>query len=111
MHYIIMLWDATLTYTQTIDLDNQSRSVRNNSEDILKEEFQWAIHLGLQAVILPPPCIHSHNYARVLRQLCCKVVGHQQVWVRIHLTSPLNFRNEGDINAMKDGWYTWDVFR
>ena len=63
--------------------------------------------------MIPPPKFVSFNYARVVKQLCQKIVGQQQVWVRVPLTMPLNCRDQNSApnGTPADGWYVWDAFR
>ena len=66
--------------SEWIDLDNSSVEIRKKAERIVKQEFQWASHLGLQAVIFPPPAVISPNFNRTVRQFCSDLC-HQQIWV------------------------------
>ena len=66
--------------SEWIDLDNPSPELRKKSEAIVKQEFQWASHLGLQAVIFPTPAVISPNFNRTIRQFCSDQC-HQQIWV------------------------------
>lgn len=58
--------------------------------------------------MIPPPRINSINYARLVKYMCQKIAGQQQVWVRIPMVTPLNARER---EAPEDGWYAWDSFR
>lgn len=83
----------------------------------------WACHLGLQAIVTPPPRARAPNYARLLRQLCSRIVGQQQVWVRVPVVSPLDGRDRGGLRSQHqetqvqsnvdttDGWAAWDALR
>jgi len=99
--------------SEWIDLDNSDVRVQQAGEQALQQESTWACHLGLQAVLLPPPSLVSPNYARVVRQMCAGTTApYQQLWVRIPLFTPLDYRNtrigRGDV---ADGWQVWDSFR
>ncbi len=90
----------------------------------------WACHLGLQAIVMPPPRIKAPNYARVLQQLCSRIVGQQQVWVRIPVSllpldgrdsrleqqqqppsPPLSHLRQQHDDGNVDGWTAWDSLR
>ena len=50
--------------------DSHNQVLRRDSEAALRQELEWAAHLGLQACILPiPPSLANSNYARVLNQV------------------------------------------
>ena len=66
--------------SEWIDLDNPSSDIRKQSEAIVKQDFQWASHMGLQAVIFPTPAVVSPNFNRTIRQFCSDLC-HQQIWV------------------------------
>ena len=95
--------------SEWIDLDCSNEKVRLTSEKILKEEFSWALHLGLQAIVLPTPHAHSPNYARVVMQLANKSSVYQNIWIRIPITAAFNSNNYS--NYDDDGWKVWDSFR
>eukprot|EP01041_Mallomonas_annulata_P008129 gene8129-16686_t len=110
--------------SEWIDLDNPSESIRKGSEQTLKQEFLWASHLGLQAVILPPPNLNSPNYARCIQQLSSKSI-YQQIWIRIPLNQSIDYHNNinkstnnhNNISNISlnhsnyDGWLAWDHLR
>ena len=59
--------------SEWIDCDNRDNKLRLASEKVLNQEFSWAIHLGLQVILLPGPSPRSCiNYARCLMQLAAK---------------------------------------
>ena len=70
------------TISEWVDLDNPALSVRKKAEKIVNQEFQWASHLGLQAVIFPIPSARCPNYCRTIRHFCDDSC-HQQIWVRL----------------------------
>jgi protein arginine N-methyltransferase 5 len=94
---------------------------------VLRSEVAWACHLGLQAALLPPPRPRAINYARCVKQLCQRIAGQQQLWLRVPLTQPLDFHDQCRSNSSSssssssssdsssvnssDGWYVWDAFR
>lgn len=95
------------------DFDNTSSSIQTASEDCLRQECSWACHLGLQAVLLPTPCLKAANYARVVKQICeAPFASFQQLWLRIPLSLELDCRNTAiGQGHVSDGWEVWDSFR
>lgn len=57
--------------SEWVDPDSPDPEVRRLSAAALKRELAWAAHLGLQAVLLPPPPrpMKAANYAQVLQQV------------------------------------------
>jgi len=78
-------------------LDSKTLSEVKASEAALKEEFAWATHLGLAAVLAPPPApgVVCSNYARQLNHLIVKAQMGMNVWLEI---------SHGD-------WAVWNRFR
>lgn len=105
--------------SEWIDCDSEEDHLRIASERALSEEFGWAIHLGLQAVMLPTPSLSCPNYARCVAQLAAQASIYQQMWIRIPLTTPFTSKNiRGDAGEQKrgyscnqDGWLLWNKFR
>ena len=68
---------------------------------------------------MPSPKLMSVNYSRILMQLSAKIVGQQQIWIRIPLVMPLDYHNIGHGHShlgstgasQEDGWYAWDSLR
>jgi type II protein arginine methyltransferase len=56
-----------------IDTDASDAALRRDSAAALQLELDWAVHLGLQAVILPPPpsLLKSANYSATLLKVRC----------------------------------------
>lgn len=118
--------------SEWLDLDNPSDAVRKASEEALKQEFSWACHLGLQAVLLPFPNRACPNFARCVQQMCSKAM-YQQIWIRIPLILPLHYNCSTSKNSSSsglsyenetaagitvreekesdDGWLAWDNIR
>jgi hypothetical protein len=72
----------------------------------------WACHLGLQAIVMPTPRLGSINYARILKQLSSRIVGQQQIWIRVPLMLPLDYHDVSQFQTDScDGWYAWDSVR
>jgi protein arginine N-methyltransferase 5 len=67
--------------SEWIDCDNPDPSIQKASEKALKQEFNWASHLGLQALVFPMPCLRSPNYAALIQQLCA--ASTYQVRIRV----------------------------
>ena len=99
------------TVSPWVDCDNPDARVRAASVAVLREEVAYGTHLGLQALVLPPPSVCAPNYAAVVKQLC-DGSAYQQLWVRVPLTMPLNFRNvRCKLAHVVDGWECWDNLR
>jgi len=84
-----------------LNFDSPEEWVRNNADKALKQEVSWASHLGLSAVLLPPPPANVSNYARALSSTL-KSAGYVQIWVRVPMTV---LRNE------RDPWVGWRTIR
>ncbi len=65
-----------------IQLDSPHPAVRARGETAFRAEIAWAAHLGLQAVLLPPPPADLANYARLV-QWACLSTQHMQFLVRV----------------------------
>ena len=94
-----------------LQLDSPHEAIRRRSEEAFKSEIAWAAHLGLQAVLLPPPPPGSANYARLL-QWACLSTQHMRFFVRVSIASP----REGDGgggggSSAADPWRCWDELR
>ena len=94
---------------------NLSNNTRLSSELSLVEEFSYACHLGLQAVLLPRPSLRCYpiNYIRNINSI--GNLAHSsggitriaiQLWVRIPLYIPVI-----DDDSNTDGWVIWDSIR
>ena len=94
-----------------IDCDNHDSSIQKSSEKAMRQEFAWACHLGLQALVFPIPSLRSPNFAAIIQQLCA-ASSYQQLWVKIPLLVPLDFRNSRlNLSHVTDGWEVWDSLR
>ena len=90
-----------------LQLDSPHDAIRRRSEEAFKAEIAWAAHLGLQAVLLPPPSPESSNYARLL-QWACLSTQHMRFFVRVPIASAC----EGaDGSSAADPWRCWDMLR
>ena len=67
-----------------IDCDNPDPVIQKTSEKALRQEFAWAAHLGLQALVFQIPSLRSPNFASILQHLCA-TSSYQQLWVKIPL--------------------------
>ena len=100
--------------SEWIDCDNDKIHLRIASEKALYDEFGWAMHLGLQAVMLPTPSLSCPNYARCVAQLAAQASIYQQIWIRIPITTPFTSRNINGRESSsynQDGWLLWNSFR
>lgn len=84
-----------------IDPDNGDASIQKSAELTLRGEINWALHLGLQAIVLPTPRLFAPNYARMLTQICNlnapvnnAVVYFQELWVKIPILLPMTYHYE-----------------
>ena len=94
-----------------IDCDNPDPIIQKTSEKALRQEFAWAAHLGLQALVFQIPSLRSPNFASILQHLCATST-YQQLWVKIPLILPLDFRNSRlNLTEITDGWEVWDSLR
>ena len=85
-----------------LQFDGVSAAMQLSAEECLRQECSWASHMGMQAVILPPPsssALIPVNYARIVKQLCVggSAQQHQQLWLKIPMSD--------------SGWEMWDKFR
>lgn len=83
-----------------IDLDSRSDPARGNAEAVFTEELEWAAHLSLSAVLLPPPTESPTNYARAV-SAALERGGGAGLWVPVPATLP-----DGS-----DPWRRWDAVR
>jgi len=100
--------------SEWLNFESHCEQVRRSSEECLMQESSWALHLGLQAIMLPPPSLLSPNYARVVRRICdSQAVGcFQQLWIKIPLYRDLDSRDgTASCTHTSDGWEAWDTFR
>ncbi|GLC44329.1 hypothetical protein PLESTB_000481500 [Pleodorina starrii] len=76
-----------------IQPDSPDPAVRQQSVAALRHQLGWAAHLGLQAVVLPPPHRPARcpNYAQVLSQ-ALQGLTHMALW----LTVPLVISNQSE---------------
>ena len=92
-----------------IDLDGNDPKA---AETYFLQEINWAIHLSLQAVVLPTARnIISPNYSRMIQRICLQSTGYQQYWIKIPLYLDLDYHNT--LNNQKqdddrDGWIIWN---
>eukprot|EP00605_Chrysophyceae_sp_TOSAG23-4_P002736 GSChrysophyteH1.ASY1.ANO1.3015.1 assembled CDS len=87
------------------DLESDDPILRAAAEELLRREDSLSSHLGLQALLLPPPPkMHSPNYARVLNSMCKKAhrSSFKQYWVII----PYDPYRDKDRS-----WLLWDNLR
>ena len=100
-----------------IDPDNQNDNIRRTAFEILEEEISWSVHLGLQAVILPPPSRSSINYSRIINQLCSKNSRQQQLWLQIPLENAIHYRDvksslvDTSEEISEDSYDSWETWR
>ncbi|TPX59935.1 hypothetical protein PhCBS80983_g02169 [Powellomyces hirtus] len=81
-------------------LDSPDDSTRQKCEALVKQQIQWAAHLGLSSVIFTCPSMDGGlNFPRVVGR-ALGMLGYTQAWVRITVT-------KRDTEA----WKKWNVLR
>lgn len=102
--------------SEWIDLDSPSEYVRINSKKVIRQELAWASHLGVPAVLLPPPTYYSNNYAAVINSTLSQ--SYFTLWLRIPLVSPQraspDFQGKASSSSdrcIDDSWEWWNNFR
>lgn len=99
-------------------LDSPSERIRVNSSRVFWQEITWAAHLGLSAVMLPPPAgvtpaSYAH-YAHFINEVSLRL-GSMQLWLRIPLSlygasqTPESGTTNNDSNM--DSWSIWNRIR
>ena len=87
-------------------LDSSCAHVRLGSERALRQELEWAAHLSVPAVLLPPPTCQCTNYAR---QLCQAALNssYLQLWVTASLSDEVQLGAGGSDQP----WDAWNRLR
>lgn len=66
------------------DLKKQKKLAKllnwNQIESTISQEVEWASHLGLAAILFPPPFPPFHNYARMIEK---SITFKGQIWIRV----------------------------
>ena len=96
-----------------LQLDSPHEAIRRRSEEAFKAEVAWAAHLGLQAVLLPPPPLDCTNYARLV-QWACASTQHLRFFVRVAIAADDDEvdNDERSANRRAEGpWHAWDRLR
>ncbi|XP_068027417.1 protein arginine N-methyltransferase 5 [Melanerpes formicivorus] len=104
--------------------DSPLEHVRRNSEQALLQELDFGAYLGVPAVLLPLPQLHSPNLARLLLSHLQGAHHSTAVWVRVPLLAPEDTREELVANEEGTGssweehgdpdektWMWWHNFR
>lgn len=103
-------WVANIvgTLSTWIDVDSDIKCQRDSCELALCQELDWAVHLGLQAVIVPMVSRDSSpNLSKIILRYCHQLENsYQQLWIRLPLSLPTNRRSVDRV----DGWHAWDNF-
>lgn len=81
---------------------NMPSDVQDDSERAFTSQFNWALHLSLQAIIIPLPMQHSfpYNYARLIAASVQGLSG-MNIWVRVPACS----------HDVEDPWELWNKVR
>ena len=69
-----------------LQLDSPHAHIRRRSEEAFKQEVAWAAHLGLSALMLPPPTPDCPNYVRLV-QWACASTQHMKFLVRVPIAA------------------------
>ncbi|CAG8470262.1 6266_t:CDS:10 [Paraglomus brasilianum] len=89
-----------------IDLDSTDSRIRTNSEIALRQEFAWAIYLGIGTVMIHPPKSEFCNYARTVWSII-NGTGHPSVWMQL----PLTLDSDEPRKKETGSWEQWTKFR
>ncbi|KAJ3042448.1 Protein arginine N-methyltransferase 5 [Rhizophlyctis rosea] len=85
-----------------VELDSPDAHIRKAGEQLVKQQINWASHLGLPSVIftLPDTASNLVNFARVVNH-ALNMVSYTQVLVRVTL----------DAQSPFDIWPSWNLVR
>ncbi|KAF9437106.1 hypothetical protein BGZ76_001979 [Entomortierella beljakovae] len=92
------------------DFDSQDPKVRLHSELALKQQFNWASHLGLGGVLLPYPSSSQSlaNYGRVITG-AISILPFTACWMTVPCMDPELEKNiSEDLQGMKS-WERWNA--
>ena len=101
-----------------LEVDSPHAHIRRRSEEAFKQEVAWAAHLGLPALLLPPPPPDGPNYVRLV-QWACASTQHMKLLVRVPIAAPPD-DEDGDLatderrartTPASDPWACWDRLR
>jgi protein arginine N-methyltransferase 5 len=105
------------TTSSWLELDALDEPLRVRSEAAFKQEIAWAAHLGLSAVIIPPPREPAVNYARCVARALAGL-HYLRLLVRIPLVASPPLSGEGATagggGPVLDGdvsWRWWNQMR
>lgn len=88
--------------------DSPNYTVRTNAQKVLQQELDWATHLSLQAVLLPPPSYNCAGYAMALSSHL-RHTSFMQFWVRVPLVSLEHIHQDEDTRRVEgDSWECWN---
>ncbi|CAD7703043.1 unnamed protein product, partial [Ostreobium quekettii] len=107
-----------------INADSQNAILREDSSAALRQELDWAYHLGLQAVMVQPS-FHQQsvaNTARVIEQALESALASMTMWVRVPLAIGDSQNPSAHMNGMaeagngegassRDPWDLWNSLR
>jgi protein arginine N-methyltransferase 5 len=104
------------------DMSTNKRQMQRAAVLTFEQEHSYALHLGLQSILLPTPSIKYPpiNYARTILSLCHSsssnggVISPINMWVKIPLVMPNSIIKDTTTsmnNINSDGWLLWDKFR
>lgn len=109
-----------------LDCDSECEPLARDSAAALQQELAWAAHLGLQAVVLPPPAtpLRGANYARILNHALGGLAS-MALWLRIPAAAPgaaagadgaadgvaAAVGGDGAASLASDPWEWWNQLR
>mmetsp|Transcript_47673 Transcript_47673/g.123066 ORF Transcript_47673/g.123066 Transcript_47673/m.123066 type:complete len:616 (-) Transcript_47673:65-1912(-) len=101
-------WSSAVVGTLSDWIDPDSAKTvgqRDYCRQALEQELDWASHLGIYGIVLPPPAgAHCELYASALGRVGLQGICTTQLMIRI----PLIRERDG---VQIDGWDMWNNFR
>ncbi|CAG8462718.1 31176_t:CDS:10 [Gigaspora margarita] len=85
-----------------INLDSPDHNIRINSEVIMRQQITWIGHVGITAVLIPPPSDFLMNYARCVNNIFGTVP---------YINIPLVLEDEILESNETVTWERWNKFR
>lgn len=73
--------------SRNIYMESACMELRLKAETMMKEQMDWGVHVGYNALVLPSPKLPCSNYARVLNSYLIGGFCHQSIWVQVDVHS------------------------
>ena len=61
--------NIVVKFSQVIDTESKNEAIRKRAKFLLKQEFRYAAHLGVFAIILPAPQKEHSNYVAIINKV------------------------------------------